>query len=75
MEGSAPWNVSFTCMFESLASIYVRNAVYLSRVYKCPEERVLKHNVVSLTKRTKFRISRLYPYNSTVRRRTVLVDP
>jgi len=75
MERPVPWNISFTFTFQSLALIYVRNALYLSGVYKCPEERVVKHNVVSLTERTKLRISRLYPYNSTARRRTVLVDP
>jgi len=71
MEGPVPWNLSFTFMLESQAGIYVRNAVYLSRVYKFTVERVLKRNVVSLTERTKLRIYRLYPYNSTVRRRTV----
>ena len=75
MEGPVPWNLSFIFIFESLASMYIRNAVYLSRAYKRTGERVVKHNVVPLIERTKLRISRLYPYNSTVRRRTVLVDP
>jgi len=75
MEGPVPWSPSFIFIFESLASMHLRNAVYLSRAYKRTEERVVKHNVIPLTERTKLRISRLYPYNSTVSRRTVLVDP